>query len=473
MRCIAHVANGKAFWEAGLFFILSNGMIGGIMANFFRHAAPRDTYQKRFLEAVTNKQHLIASFPLGYPVVSLYALAAMMGGGMVVAVCPSARHIRRNLEYFRSAGFKFPDVAFLDGTQVPHEERSVEKEINHNRVRLLYTTPERFVSLTFLKILVHSPINFMVVEEADRLLPSMSGHALYRRFYEEGLHQLRQLPPMVLLVPPLPPARFRELGEQLQFPAYQSIQCPPLMESVEVQVKSMFTEHQKFSYLTDKLAGSPGRGKLGRLETPGSVLIQTAYPAQAEKLGASLLDYGFDSVWVTHFKKTPKDQAHVLDVANSRTNAIVVNAGSDMRYWSPPYEAKPRVVFWTPPTSVEDAFMQIFRQVQAIQSGYGEQHFMKALIFHTKEDFQSALKRLQHSRALDAAEIQDKIRVLRHYRRWVLSEHCRLQSLLAFYQGVSIVEMPPCGLCDRCLSNGGKRSQDESTVQRLLKRWFY
>jgi hypothetical protein len=144
-----------------------------------------------------------------------------------------------------------------------------------------------------------------------------------------------------------------------------------------------------------------------------------------------------------------------------------------MRYWSPPYEAKPKVVFWTSPTSVEDAFMQIFRQVQAIQSGYGEQHFMKALIFHTKEDFQGALKRLQHSRALDAAEIQDKIRVLKHYRRWVLSEHCRLQSLLAFYQGTSIVEMLPCGLCDRCLSNGGKRSQDESTVQRLLKRWFY
>lgn len=443
------------------------------MANFFQHAEPRDTYQKRFLDAVANRRHLIASFPLGYPVVSLYALTGMMSGGLVVAVCPSTRHIRRNLEYFKSAGFKFPDVAFLDGTQMPHEERAIQKEVNHNRVRLLYTTPERFVSLTFLQLLVHSPIHFLVVEEADRLLPSMQGHALYRRFFEEGLEQLAKLPPMVLLVPPLPPSRFRELSEILRFSAYESIQCPPLLEPVNVQVKRLFTEHQKFTYLADRLAGSPGRGKLGRLDGPGAVLIQAAYPAQAEKLGASLLDYGFDSIWITHFKKTPKEQAHVLDVANTRLNAIVVNAGSDMRYWSPPPEARPQVVFWSPPASVEDLFMQVFRQTDALQAGYGEQHFMRGLVFHTKEDFQAALSRLQHSRTLDLQEIQDKTRALKHYRKWVLSEECRLQSLVAYYQGASMVEIPPCGACDRCRAKSKASTTEEAPFQKLLKHWLF
>lgn len=443
------------------------------MSNFFRHATPQDTYQRRFLEAVTQRQHLIASFPLGYPVVSLYALAGMMGNGMVVAVCPNSRQIRRNLEYFKSAGFRFPDVAFLDGTQMPHEERSVQKEINHNRVKLLYITPERFISLTFLEILVHTPINFMVVEEAERLLPAMSGHTHYRRFYEEGLLQLRRLPPMALLVPPLPPARFRELSQTLGLPAYQSIQCPPLIESVEIQAHRLLTEHQKFTYLTDKLAGSPGKGKLGRLDGSGSVLIQAAYPAQAEKLGASLLDYGFESVWITHFKKTPKEQAQILEIANTRMNAIVVNAGSDTRYWSPPPEASPRLVFWTPPASVEDVFMQVFRQTQSIQAGYGERHFMKGLIFHTKEDFQAGLKRLRHSRALDTGEIQNKTQALKHYRRWVLSEECRLQSLAAYYQGASMIDLPPCGVCDRCQAKTGQLAGSESVVQKLLKRWVF
>lgn len=443
------------------------------MSNFFRHATPRDTYQNRFLEAVAHQQNLIASFPLGYPVVSLYALTGMMSGGMVVVVCPGSRHIRRNLEYFKSAGFRFPDVAFLDGTQVPHEERAVLKEINHNRVRLLYTTPNRFTSLTFLQMLVHAPIQFLVIEEADRLLPAMPGHTHYRRFYEEGLRQLRQLPPLALLVPPLPPVRFRELGEQLHLKRYQTIQCPPLFESVEVQARRLFTEHQKFTELADRLAGSPGKGKLGRLNDVGSVLIQAAYPAQAEKLGASLLDYGFDSVWITHYKKTPKEQAQILDIANTRLNAIVVNAGSDMRYWSPPAESRPQVVFWTPPASVEEVLTQIFRQTPGMQAGYDEQHVMRGLVFHTKEDFQAALKRVQHSRTLGIEEIQEKTRALRYYRRWVLSEECRLQSLAAFYQGASMIELPPCGVCDRCLSKKRARGSGEPRIHKLLKHWLF
>ncbi|WP_373532316.1 hypothetical protein [Vampirovibrio sp.] len=459
--------------DKGAFFKAGKRYDSVTMSNFFRYATPPDTYQRRFLEAVSNRQHLIASFPLGHPVVSLYALAGMMGNGMVVAVCPSGRQIRRNLEYFKSAGFRFPDVAFLDGTQMPHEERSVQKEINHNRVKLLYITPDRFVSLTFLEVLVHTPINFMVVEEADRLLPSTPGHAHYRRFYEEGLLQLRQLPPMALLIPPLPPARFRELSERLELPSYQSIQCPPLVEGVELQVLRLLTEHQKFMALTDKLSGSPGKGKLGKLDGAGATLIQTAYPAQAEKLGASLLDYGFDSVWITHFKKTPKEQAQILEMANTRLNAIVVNAGSDTRYWSPSPESNPRLVFWTPPASVEDVFMQVFRQTQSMQAAYGQQHVMKGLIFHTKEDYQASLKRLRYSRALDEAEVQSKSHALKHYRHWALSENCRLQSLAAYYQGASVIELPPCRVCDRCQANQGKAVASEPVFRKLIKHWIF
>ena len=445
------------------------------MVNFFKHAPVRDTYPKRFLEAVANRRNVIAGFPLGCPAVSIYAFASMLGGGLVVAVCPSARHIRRKLDYFKAAGFKFPDVAFLDGAQMPHEERSVAQEVNRNRVRLLYTTPERFTSLTFLEILVHAQVHFMVIEEADRFLSMTPGHALYQRFQQEGLSQLRRLPPLALMTPPLPSSRFRELSERLGLDDYYAIQCPPLIEPVELQVRRLMTEHQKFTLLADTLAGSPGPGKVGSLATPGAVLIQAAYPAQAEKLGASLLDYGFESVWITHFKKTAREQAHVLDVANTRLNAIVVNAGSDMRYWLPPVEANPRLVFWSPPASVDDLFMQIFRQSQqTMQMAYGEQHLMKGLILYTKEDFEAAIRRLQANKNLDDDELHEKTRLLRHYRRWVLSEDCRLQSLTAYYQSASTVEVPPCGKCDRCLEKrSGRKKKYPLLVDKLLQRWFY
>ena len=445
------------------------------MANFFTHAPARETDQKRFLEALTNGRNIIASFPLGYPVVSLYAFAAMLGsGGMVVAVCPSGRQLRRNLDYFRTAGFKFPDVAYLDGSQMPHEERAVLKEINHNRVRLLYTTPDRFTSLTFLEILAHAEVHFMLIEEADRILPITLGHPLYKRLQTEGLERFRKLPPLALITPPMPPRRFHELSTRLNLPDYQLIQCLPLMEPVEVRVQTLITEHQKFSHLVQVLSGSPIAGKLGRLDNPGAVLIQAAYPAQAEKLGATLLDYGFESVWITHFKKNASEQARILELANTRLNAIIVNAGSDMRAWQPPDEARPRLIFWTPPISVENMFAQIFRYAQERPEAYGEAHFMKALIYYTKEDYQAALKRVQSSRALDEDETREKLLALRHFRRWVLSESCRLQSLAALIQGVSTIEIAPCSKCDCCRARS-KQNQPGGLRQlfrKVLRRWM-
>ncbi len=452
-----------------------------MMANFFKHAPVKETDQKRFLDAVLHKRHMILSVPLGYSTVSLYALAAMMSDGLTIAVCPGSRHIRRNLDYFRNAGFKFPEIAYLDGTQMPHEERTIQQEINHHRVRLLYVTPERFVSLTFLQILVHNNITFLLVEEADRLLPGVSGGTSYKKLYNDGLAQLRQLPPLVLVTPPMAPLRFKELGDRLKLPPLQLVQIPPAVEPLEIKVKCLFSEAQKYHTLVNLLSGSPSPGKTGRLDGFGAVLIQTAFPAQAEKLGASLIDYGFDPVFVVHHKKPEKDQLQALEAANALPNSIIVNAGVEMRHWDPPAEAVSRVVFWTPPLGVDDLIVQTFREQQkreprearesmAQQTPDAPEHPRRqGLVFHTREDFQDALKRLQFSRKLDLNEIQEHMTALKHYRCWILSDGCRLQSLAAYLQGTSTIEVPSCGCCDRCT----EKQTAWPVLRRWLRRWCF
>lgn len=425
---------------------------------------------------MTQRRNVIATFPLGYSPVSLYALASMMGNGLVVAVCPGSRQIRRNLEHFKQAELRFPDVAFLDGTQMPHEERAVHAEINRNRVKLLYITPERFVSLTFLEVLVHATVNFMVVEEGDRLLPQITGHAAYRRFFQEGLQQLAQLPPLALVVPPLPRNRLQELADRLGWTDYEVIQGLPVLESATVRVAPMFTEHQKFTHLVSQLSGSPGRGKLGRLHEPGGSWIQTAYPAQAEKLGASLLDYGFESVGITHYKKTPREQARVLEMANTAANTVVVSAGSDLRYWTPDLATKPRLVFWTPPVSVDEILAQVFRHPawgRTDSSQHGSRWSMQGLVYHTKEDYLAGLKRLQFSHSLSAEEVFAKTQSLKQYRRWVLSRGCRLLSLIAYLQGTTQVKIGPCGRCDQCLASAQGWKGGWSRLPRLIQQWIF
>ena len=436
--------------------------------NFFQHAPAQDTYQKRFLESVLNKRHLIASFPVGYPMVSLYALPAMMSEGLSVVVSSNRDQIRRNLDYFKNAGLKFQEIAFLYGTQMHHEERAIHKEINHHRVRMLYITPERFVSLTFLEVLVHQPIAFLAIEEAERLLPGMPGYGAYQKFYTQGLQQLNQLPPIALMVPVMAPAQLRHLEAHLKLQDVQLLQCPPLIEAVELKVKRLFSEHQKFMSLVSFLSGSVGSRKMGRLDTPGTVMIQTALPVQAEKLGASLINYGFESVHITHFKKSQREQSQAIHRANTQPNVIVVNAGtSNLRAWMPSPQWDSKLIYWNPPSSLDELWMHAFRQPSEKQA-LGMQPF-RVRLYHTREDFMVAMNRFKLKQLLETPEMIESMKNLKLYRNWVLDTQCRLQSAVAYSQGASVLEMPPCGRCDRCTETHDFRWK----VQETFKNWLY
>jgi hypothetical protein len=442
------------------------------MGNFFTQAVARNTEQKRFLEAAANRRHVIASFPLGYPAVSLYAFAVMLGSGMAVAVAPDIRAIRRNLDYFRAAGVQFPDIAFLDGTQMPHEERAIRDAINHHRVRLLYTTPERFTGLTFLEILVRTEIAFLVVEEADRLLPVSPGYTSYKRLWTEGLSSLRRLPPLLLITSPLSAARLRELSEKLHLDGVETIEHQPRPEGVEIWVKRLWSEQGKFQRLTDALAGYPGRGRLGNLERTGPVLIQAGAPPQAEKLGASLIDYGFQSVRIVHARQSAQEQQDALAVARLRPDTIVVNGGVQPQDWLPPRRSaqdgvRAKIVYWMPPTGLDELFATLFRHLseESVADPAGN---LQSLILYTKEDFHRALHRLRYDRKLDFTTLHERSLALKRYRRWILSEGCRLQTLFIWHQGSEPAVIPPCGHCDYCLSP----SRPHPFFQ-LVRRWFF
>jgi superfamily II DNA helicase RecQ len=435
--------------------------------NFFQQAPAQDTYQKRFLEAVLGKRHIIATFPVGYPTVSLYALAALVSEGLAVIVCHNGSKIRRNLDYFYNAGLRFPDVAFLDGTQMPHEERQIHQEINRNRVRVLYITPERFISLTFLEVLVHQHVTFLAIEEAERLLSDMPGHAPYRKLYEHGLQQLAQLPSLMLMLPMMTPGRVETLARQLRLGEFQSLHCPPAVDTVELRVRRLFSEHQKFQDLIGFLSDGPGDGSLGRLDAPGSVLIQAAFPAQAEKLGASLIDYGFESVYVTHYKKTFRDQLKALETASVQPNSILVTAGADVRGWMPSSSAVTKLVYWTPPTSLDELFMQVFRQ--PAEKRLLETQPVKARVYHTKEDFTAAIRPYTPEQSGETREASEKLKALNLYRQWVLDDACRLKSAAAYLQESSLLAMPPCGQCDRCTETRNFRWK----LDHAFRKWLY
>lgn len=434
------------------------------MADFFRKAPVQDTFQKRFFESIFHKHNIVGSFPLGLPILSLYSFPAMMTAGMAVVVCPDRYTIQRNIGVLKQFGYETPAVAVLDGSQMPHEERQIQADINHNRVQLLYTVPEKFASITFMQILVHALVKFLVIEDAHYLLEGFSGTYRYWKLWE-GLEHLRKRPPMLLFTQPLTLPRLHELTRRLSLESFETFQKEPAFQQTPLRVKLAWTENEKFRYLTSVMTGTADRERFGRVLHPGSVLIRTNGRKSAQKVSAALSQFGFDPVFVYHPGLETEERERLERMFYMRQNAVAVTYGYGVRFLKPPVGEVLKVIQWEVPSSLEALSGLLFQVPE------GDPTRVEGHLLYTKEDYQAAFRRISYEaqRKLGGRESPDQqARLLKAVRAWVLSEDCRIQSLMALGYIGAPLDVAECGSCDRCLapSNGG-------FLRRIVKQWVY
>ncbi len=437
--------------------------------NFFQQAPAQDSFQKKFLESVFHKQNILGSFPLSYPVSSLYSFPAVVTDGMAVIVCPDRYAIYRNVSQLQGAGVQFPEMAVLDGTQMPHEEREILEHINHHRVHLLFTYPERFSSLNFLQMLIHAAVSFVAIEDAQFLLEGFAGSFRYHKLWT-GLEQLAKKPPMVILTHPLPPARMWELTKRLKMSSYETLQMDPQLEAVNFRVKPLITENQKFRYLARTLAGTPEKGMTGKVHQPGSVLILTSDQASCERLAWGLSRFGFEPVYAHHAGLSREDRLSIERAFRHQDNMVVVSSHYSTRLLKPPDGTTLRFFYWHLPRSLDELYGQLFRISEPRD---GE---LEGTVLYTKEDYQWALRRFV-SKSHDAGDQERgayerfkkaQVSALKKVRSWVLSNDCRYRSLVAHWQGVEEMNLPDCGYCDWCTGHSHK-----GFLRSLLKHLAY
>ncbi len=391
----------------------------------------------------------------------MYSFAAITGEGLTVAVCPDRLAIRRHLEYFHQAGFQFPDIAVLDGSQMPHEARAVAEAINHHKVRLVYTTPHAFATLNFLNLLVHHPVNFIMIEQAHLLLPDFTGSHQYTRLLE-GWYQLQQHPQVVLFTQPLPLHRLSELTQRLQLAETTPFLQHPSFENTRLRVKMVITQHQKFQFLSHLLSGMPKKGALGRIFNPGSVIIQTCRKQRSKWLAKALGNYGFETVIHYEPNMSPEERRTIEEVFHARQDVIVVTSGYESRYLRPPAGESLKVIFWDAPASVEESFGLLFQVPDATDP------LISGWFLHSREDFFQQLNRLRSWEGEADGIKHQRVLALKKFRHWVLSKSCRHQSLVSFYQGQPQSDLPPCGVCDRCHPDS-----KQAWYKRWLEPWLY
>lgn len=422
------------------------------MSKFFKHAPVQDTFQKRLLDAVRESRHTLASLPWGEPLVGIYAQTALLAPGMAVVVCLDRFAVERNLDLLGRVGLSFPEVAVYE-TGVDLD--GLHRQLNRGRVKLLLTTPAHFATLNFLDLLVHHPLSFVGVEEADRLLPYMPGHGALEPL-REGLALLRRLPPLVPMVPPMAPVRLRELARLLHLPAFQLIQTPPDWSRIRVSVRFLVNERQKFRALMHELS------RRSREAESGPVLVQVGHPAEAEKLANALERAGVEPVWTVSDRQDSREVAAIAQMVRHRPRSVIVSAGVDFRHLQPDAFQHLRLIGWSTPAGLDELLASATRHAREPGSGITE-----TLMLHVRDDYNMALDRLYAERQAGSTTLEERGGALQHYRRWLFSEACRLQTLVAYYQGTSSVSVPPCGGCDRCLPN------EATWLQKTLKHWLY
>lgn len=434
-----------------------------VMSDFFKQAPPQETIQKSFIEAVFRDRNIFGSFPADEPLVPLYAFSALMGKHLVVVVCPDRHAVRRNLSYFGNTEYRFPEVAVLDGTQMPHEVRNVHAEVNKNNVRLLYVTPEEFDTLNFLDLMVHASVAFLLIEQAHLLLPDSAGAYRYGKLWN-GLERFREKPRLVLLSHNLPPDRREELAGRLGLAQYRTFERIPRFEPVMVTVCMLMTEHQKFRRLIRLLTGPVSKkGHMGSILMPGSVLIKTSSVRIAEKLAKSLVHYGLEDVLLHTTRMTPEELLNVERTFQTTPNTIVVSNGYDTQPFIPPAAEAMKVIFWQPPAGVEDVCTETFRRVYEPVPAEETKPLppVEGTILYTREDYQLHRSRLGEDET-------EQLLALDRFRRWVLSGSCRKQSIVAYVFPDHVAEVAACGRCDRCVRYRGRTPFYRKLLERLL-----
>lgn len=443
------------------------------MPNFFQqNPSKQDSFQKAFLDSIFHKQNVVGSFPLGHPILSLYSFPAMLGEGLAIAVCPDRAAARRNGQLLQtSCGMAYPDIAVMDGRQMPHEEREIQDLIAKNRIQLIVTTPEKFSSINFIQMLAHAQVSFIAIEDAHYLLEGFYGSYRYQRLWE-GLNYFRRFPPLVLFTQLLSSSRRQELIERLGVSGADVFRKDPRLENTTLRLEMLLTEHQKFQTLLRIIQG-PVKSPSMPFRS-GTVLIQTYYPHHCEELQQSLIRCGFPDTYVYHQKIPLSERQHIERLFRHQKDMIVVATGENSRWLIPPQKQSMKIIQWQLPPGLDEVAGQFYRVQPAedLEDAAETGQRIEGVILYTKEDYHALVKRIQshaqtpppksrHATSPKPEPHPPDVRVkqrpeelqlkeLIKVRQWILSPECRRQSLLDYWNAADADILPPCGTCDRC-----------------------
>lgn len=141
--------------------------------------------QEDIIHNVLAKQDTVVLMPTGGGKSICYQIPGIISQGVAIVISPLIALMKDQVEGLKVNGVS---AAFLNSTQSYTEIREVEEDLVHERLKLLYISPEKLLTPQFLNFLSRIHVSFIAIDEAHCI--SQWGHD-FRQEYTQ-LFSLRQ-----------------------------------------------------------------------------------------------------------------------------------------------------------------------------------------------------------------------------------------------------------------------------------------
>ena len=168
--------------------------------------------QEQAIQLIYDKKDSVIIMPTGGGKSICYQIPAITLEGVTVVISPLIALMKDQVESLRSYGVK---AAFINSTINYNEEQEIRRQANTGELKLLYLSPERFLSQDIQHFLQHINLSLIAVDEAHCV--STWGHDFRPEYAKMG--QVRQLfshIPFIALTATADTATQKDIASQLR-----------------------------------------------------------------------------------------------------------------------------------------------------------------------------------------------------------------------------------------------------------------
>ncbi|GAB2559413.1 DNA helicase RecQ [Spirosoma areae] len=373
--------------------------------------------QEAIIQSILSGRDTVVLMPTGGGKSVCFQIPALMLPGVTVVVSPLIALMKDQVGALHMNGIQ---AAFYNSTQTGREQRDIEDDCCSGKLKLLYVSPEKLLTESFLHFLKRITISLIAIDEAHCI--SSWGHD-FRPEYTQ-LHILKEKFPNV------PTIALTATADKL---TRHDIATRLGMNDPAVFVDSFNRKNLSLQVL-------PGQNRIQQIirllqqKPDTSGIIYCLSRKSTESLAAKLQEKGFSAAFY-HAKMDPDDrsktqEAFLRDDVRIMCATIAFGMGIDKSNvrW---------VIHYNMPKNIESFYQEIGR---AGRDGAAAQ----TVLFYSFADVATYKEMLAEN---SPANLGLQLAKLERMQQYADAHTCRRQILLSYFSE----ELPePCGNCDVC-----------------------